>query len=272
MPFGAIASIFNGIMNYAQNNENMRMQRENQEWNRQFQREAFEYQKKLNELQMQREDTAVTRAMADYQANGINPLMALENGGFSSNGGTTYSPAQSEAVQGNATQLEQFEIGGTINNMMSLAQGIAQYNHTKKQNELLDAEIKSSDLRYNILESEHLLNKLALAKGEDERNQIILEGLNSYIDYLQKVNDYGINREAGLRSNDSTDPKINTGKKVLSDLMGDNGEETIKNMLKGFWNSEAGKQLKKGLDLWERRMQKNEEDAGKDFWNYHTGP
>ena len=71
-------------------------------------KEQFEYQKQLNNLQMEREDSAFQRQVADLQKAGLSPLMVAGNG-------ATSNPLTS----GTAPQFDMSGINQAMTNMMS---------------------------------------------------------------------------------------------------------------------------------------------------------
>lgn len=52
-------------------------------------RKEWDYNKRMNELMMTREDTSIGRRMKDLSDSGINPLMSIHHGGAAANAGTT---------------------------------------------------------------------------------------------------------------------------------------------------------------------------------------
>ncbi|CAJ0592189.1 unnamed protein product, partial [Cylicocyclus nassatus] len=65
----------------SRNNANIAFQKEANAMNLALARESFDYQKELNELTMQREDTAYQRLVKDLKAAGLSPALALGSGG-----------------------------------------------------------------------------------------------------------------------------------------------------------------------------------------------
>ena len=85
---GAFISIAGGIIGFAKSRmqaaneektiglaqDNLKLNEKTAQQNFELSQEQFEYQKKLNELTMQREDTAFQRQVADLKAAGLSPL------------------------------------------------------------------------------------------------------------------------------------------------------------------------------------------------------
>lgn len=116
------------------NNQNIAFQRETNAQNMAWQREQFDYQKALNQAQMEREDTAIQRKIADARAAGVSALGALGASGAAASSMSSTSAAGVEAPQvqssynpvmatQQAAQLQQ--IGG-FDTMASAAQNMEQ--------------------------------------------------------------------------------------------------------------------------------------------------
>lgn len=96
-----------------------------------LERENLDYQKQLQQTIFNREDTAMQRAMADYEAAGINPLYAIG------------SPAQSGAVVSTSAPQNKFQFDGSY--FQDLIKGIAEINLIGQQRNTLKAQEKSAE-------------------------------------------------------------------------------------------------------------------------------
>ncbi len=219
------------------------------EANMAFQREQFEYQKAMNQLQMNREDTAVTRAMEDYQRNGINKLLAIGNPADTGN----YSSTSMSGTEGNPQNLlgelaEQ--ANGMMNNALEWTQEIKNIQQTQKQNELIDEEIMNQSYKRENMQSQTFLNKILHAKNEQEIVNLVRDQMQKEIDYLQTKNDYEINRRYGLRERDDVNELFNTYKAIMGELADENSQtrkqfrelmdviNKNQNIIKKFFSSE----------------------------------
>lgn len=193
------------------------------EANMAFQREQFEYQKQMNQLQMNREDTAITRAMEDYQTNGINKLLAIGNPADTG----SYSSTSMSGVEGNPQNLlgelaEQ--ANGIMNNALKWTQEIKNIQQTQKQNQLIDEEIMNQSYKRENMESQTFLNKILHAKNEQEIVNLVRDQMQKEIEYLQTKHDYDINRRYDIRSNDQVNEILNTYKAIMGELANENSQ------------------------------------------------
>lgn len=103
MPIGSIisgvANMHNALVNTGLGIANTAMQYGQNIQNQKNYEEAFEYQKELNNLLMQREDNAYQRKAADLAKAGINPMLAGLGGGAQASAGTVLNPLQQSAPQ-----------------------------------------------------------------------------------------------------------------------------------------------------------------------------
>lgn len=163
---GGISSVWNtitGANNTAStNNTNMKIailnalqQQEANNKNLAFQRDQLEYQKALNELIMQREDTAYQRTVEDMRNAGLNPLMMS---GTNGSGGTVQAP---EALNTQASQLNYnekpylpnlqignlaSEVFGTLNEMQNYEIGRDFQRQQKAQADIAETDAKEKEL------------------------------------------------------------------------------------------------------------------------------
>nr|QJB20934.1 MAG: DNA pilot protein [Microvirus sp.] len=147
-------SFITGILNYKE-------QQKMNEWNIQNVTEQQKYQKYLNEIMMEREDSAVQRRQADLQKAGINPILAGLGGASAQLGHVIQSPVL------NAPQLEFGRFGDGLSSVADLVSNIgikrAQEANLKSQTLVNDANIdlikaKTGLTEQQILESQQTID------------------------------------------------------------------------------------------------------------------
>lgn len=114
------------------------------EANMAFQREQFDYQKQLNELQMEREDTAFQRQAQDAQAVGINP-MALASG----NGAPT-SALSSTSMTGSVVPQHSPSIGFDLSSLDNLPQLLMNVDQWKNQRDAIHSQMANDEVNRAI--------------------------------------------------------------------------------------------------------------------------
>lgn len=130
--FAALASVVVGIGSAVS-------QGINAEKNYKQQQELLQYQKDVQNKTWEREDTGMQRAMSDYEAAGVNPLLAL---------GNPYGSGS--VVETSAPQKKNIDFSG----IQSALQGLE--NPYKFENEYLDYQAKKKQNEQLILQNEQL--------------------------------------------------------------------------------------------------------------------
>lgn len=109
-----------------------------------FQKQQFRYQQSMNQLQMQREDSAYQRAVNDAQAAGLSPLAV--------SGGAVTGDLSSTAFSGvgnNAGQIDTSAVSQGINNAL----GVYQAGLSREQQNNNNA-LASSDVAYKLAQTQ----------------------------------------------------------------------------------------------------------------------
>lgn len=186
--FGMVGGILGAISNSILGGINAHQQ---QKWNKQQQEnwnKQFEYTKWLNQVQMQREDTAVQRRAADLQAAGMNRLMAAGDG---AEAGTLTS------FQGNAGgSAPQIDIN-PIEAYLNAKQSQANIANTEAQTQLIRNKAESEKAGLNLKGAQKGYYDVLTANGK-------YEGYKAMYSALREMNDYNIESTGGLKSNDSS--------------------------------------------------------------------
>lgn len=105
-----------------------------------YQKEMDDYNKALQQKIFEREDTAVSRLIADAQRNGINPLTALNanqmqtSSNLLSSGASSPIPHANPTVGYNYVAPDLSSFGGIVNNIMNIAKGVQEVKGMKVDN------------------------------------------------------------------------------------------------------------------------------------------
>lgn len=282
---GDIGAAVSGALNYKAQREanfdnynlgiaNLNEQKKTNEYNRQMRQQEFEYQKQLNETQMKREDTAIQRQAADYQAAGFNRLMATEQGGASSSALTTYSSTPETAAQNNyLKQAEHIQFAGSMiesitNFMQTVEERKLGMEKTREEINLMKGQIDYQNTENEINKINKLLKDIELEEAPLRKAQLITDWLRSEKERLRKIKDYeywdklGLPEGGGVGWDNEINSLINqlesgnidkivpivnkiTGQLgTLAEGLGKAGVEAITNTAKGAWKGVTGKIFK----------------------------
>lgn len=228
MDLFGIGSIINAGVNATLGGINYKEQKRQYEKNMKFQREQFEYQKQLNQLQMEREDNAVQRRAKDLNAAGINRLMA-DGQSAASGGMTSTSHTGTDAAQINmdaGTWLSALLQNKAINNEKAKTQ----IERERLGNQILDSQ-------QNRMES--LSRMIVNAKNVEEKNALIKQ-YNASANLINKQAEaLGINIDVAKWSglNVGDDPRVNNPYQATSGAL-IAAAKNINNAL-SKWNSES---------------------------------
>lgn len=148
------------------NQDNIRFQTEANEKNLAFANRNFEYQQQLNNQLMQREDTAIQRAVGDYQAAGFNKLLAIGQPAQAS-GMTT---AGGSAEQGTPS-LEAARRDPYIRTTQNLSMLDMALNTMGKINELASSKIQRDYIKGQIIGQQIItdINKIRKLREDYQR-------------------------------------------------------------------------------------------------------
>lgn len=146
---------------------NQRMQERQFDYQRSLNDREFDYQKQLNATQMEREDTAMQRAVADYTAAGFSPLAAL---GSPASSAPLSSSSQSSADVSNvdAAQRDSSGINSAYGSWLSAAQqyaelGMAAYSGKASRDVQLANMRNSASLTRSQMRQQMVLSNRSLA-------------------------------------------------------------------------------------------------------------
>jgi hypothetical protein len=128
------ASLVDSFVNKGTSDANRNAQEAANSANLALAREQFDYQKELNATQMQREDNAYQRKVADLEAAGLSRALAL-GGGASSSPGHTVSLGSTVAPQ----ESYRSELSPAIQKTLAVRQMMQDYSMSKSQAKILEA-------------------------------------------------------------------------------------------------------------------------------------
>lgn len=180
------SQLINSGLSIHNNERNYAMQKQALDFNQDMATKQFEYQKELNNLQMEREDNAVQRRANDLSLAGLNRLSAA--GQSASAGNMVSSSATGGSAQNTAGAEIKLDAQGLMNqayNAMKMKQDIAQ---SQAQEKLLEkqAERVQSEIDVNTAKAGNLKRDTEhyTAKEENLKSQNALNdsnrGVNSY--------------------------------------------------------------------------------------------
>lgn len=204
---GGIADLGNMFNNIYQGQQNLRMSKEQNAWNRDFSERQFQYSQDLQNRIFDREDTSVQRRVADLEGAGFNKLLSLGQGAQAGNIVSSNKASDMSAPQMN---MRENKLDNTIN-MMNMV-----YNAMKQKQDIALSKTQEDKIRSDIGVNDSIAEKnraeannlnadtdyYSQRKNESNsnisRNNSYMNHLATQNDYLQQQIDESISRENSL--------------------------------------------------------------------------
>lgn len=247
--------------------------KQREKWNKQQQQNwenQFQYQKDLNNLMMQREDTAVQRKARDLQATGFNKLLAATGEAAPVSGMTTFGGQ----AGGEANNISIGKIT-PIAELMQIRQMKENIQLTKAETEKKNMETLTEIQKENLTKVEALYKEWLTTTEKERKKLIEAEAANIKTDTANKARELEISNWSGLPP--GTDPRVNnwfqsaSGAAIAAESSGKNmfkglGTEEEQNKFKDMQNNSFGWRFglgsiykdKKGKVYFKNRMSKDE--------------
>lgn len=188
MDFLGIGSAISGLANSAVGASATALQHEIALKNYQLDVDKFNYQKELNQLQMDREDKAYQRKVADIVAAGGNPALAFEGAGSVSSPLTSADAPHFDGA-GINQGLEMLQNG--IGQLGNIERIFLENNAIKENTNKVKEDISRTRMETLLKQEEILLTAANTAKSKAERN-LFLKRYDE-LDYnLEKYSMYGM--------------------------------------------------------------------------------
>lgn len=221
------------------NKKNLDFQKEVNAQNQANFKSQFEYQKELNNLQMQREDNAIQRSVLDHQKAGFNKLLAIGNqsaaGGMTTFGGS----ANLQAAEGKAVDYSGFlsNVGKAIMDnqinraMISKTKAETDYTNQKTLTEIENTEnmrIKNLSDEYKRT-TDRYQRKLIMKQIKESESRIDTAYYN-----------LGLSEKRGIRTNDTLDSRALTVWALGNEFVNQFGDKALAEAKNWFGDGNNG--------------------------------
>lgn len=182
IPLAIGAAAISGLTSTIVNNHNASKQNQIAKNNFDLQQEQFDYQKQLNELTMEREDTAVQRRAEDLIAAGLDPSLAAGSAASSSTFSSAPAPQREQTQQAQAFDIMQTMMMAT-DFATSATNASASWHNAeiaKAQAGTIEEKL-ANDLAMQVATTENL-------KGQTNKMAIEAAIMNHDLSYLKRWN------------------------------------------------------------------------------------
>ncbi len=196
---GAGLGIANTAANYSINQNNLKAQKENYNFNKESYLKNFEYQKALQQQIFSREDNSVQRRAADLQLAGLSKTLAAGDG---AGAGSVVSTSHSSLSAPQQSQVDLLSSALSVAEAQASIKKInAEAENLLKQNEKMDSDMIVNDARTSYLKAQ-----TAVEEGNLSLLSLTREQLQTSIDYtkgmMRKVDEEIKSIQQGVRMND----------------------------------------------------------------------